>query len=681
MLHPQEVERRDRSASGTRTAVRARTFAPAARGVSVVRGLSGLDRLRPIWDAIPAPWASPMQSIDWVRTWAEVYGFADDLEILVAGQDPDVAIAPLFRSRRDGQRLEFVGPDELGEAMDFLGSDPACVAGLAAALARSRLPLRFWRVPADSPVVEALRDVYRWRGIIHIQPTAGCPSLPLDETWADPERHLDARRRSNIRRARRIAEAMGSVTCEVLSPHTAEVGRLLEEAYAVEASGWKGRRGSALAQEVLAGEFFRRYAAAASERGTLRLCLLRINGRAAAMKLGALAGNRFWLLKTGYSEAFERCSPGALLMLETIRYAAQSGLRSYEFLGADEPWVRHWTQYQRPCVSIRAYPFSARGAAALARDAGAGVRARGEAVRAAIRGIPRAVERRAAQAYVAGPDLEDGLRVCRSLGERGFRSTICYVNSESDPPRTVADRYEAAVDAIGAGRLDCYASVKAPLLGFSRDLLRGIAERARKRDVGLHFDALAVQDTDATFSLIRDLRASHPRIGCTLPSRWRRSLSDADRAVDLGLSVRIVKGEWADPVEPEVDPRAGYLGIVDRIAGRVRRVAVATHDPALARAAVRRLRSAGTPCELEVLLGYPIRRVIPIAEAEGVPMRVYVPYGLRAAPYSLSNATKNPRIAGWALRDLLRGRRSRVPKLRPRVPAAREPNREPFEGS
>jgi hypothetical protein len=49
---------------------------------------------------------------------------------------------------------------------------------------------------------------------------------------------------------------------------------------------------------------------------------------------------------------------------------------SYEFLGNAENWTRTWTQDEIQSVTIRAYPFGARGIAALAADAFQAVRRR-----------------------------------------------------------------------------------------------------------------------------------------------------------------------------------------------------------------------------------------------------------------------------------------------------------------
>ena len=101
---------------------------------------------------------------------------------------------------------------------------------------------------------------------------------------------------------------------------------------------------------------------------------LRLGGRAAAVQIAVQVAHGFWLLKIGYREEFARCSPGTLLMCETIAYAAKAGLRTYEFLGRDEAWLHMWNPLGCPCVSIAAYPFNARGMLAMGQDAFAAFR-------------------------------------------------------------------------------------------------------------------------------------------------------------------------------------------------------------------------------------------------------------------------------------------------------------------
>lgn len=336
-----------------------------------VRSISELDEIQPVWDShsVRAEWASPMQHHLWARTYAEAYNADSRLEVIVAGSGQATAIAPLLRSRGVGQRLELTGVKELYEVMDFVYSDTSDVQALAATVAATRLPIVLRRIRENSAALTALKKAYRGNAIVFSRPGPGCPWIALDDSWAEPEKHVNSGRRSDLRRARRNAEKIGPVTFEVLTPNREELPSLLEEIYRVEAAGWKGRDKTALLHDRSLGEFYQRYAAASSDRGMLRLCFLRIAGEAAAAQFAVVTGDRFWIFKIGYSEKFARYSPGVLLMLETIRYAVQAGLRSYEFLGATEPWIRNWTTLEHACTSFRAYPLNLRGMSALVIDA------------------------------------------------------------------------------------------------------------------------------------------------------------------------------------------------------------------------------------------------------------------------------------------------------------------------
>jgi CelD/BcsL family acetyltransferase involved in cellulose biosynthesis len=336
--------------------------------IQIVRDLEGLNQLAGGWDSLAATLASPMQQYIWTRACAEVFGADGGLQMVAVGLAGGiVAVAPLIKQGSVVSRLKMLGVSELYEPMDFLYAEPSQLPLLAEALAKTGAALNLGRIPADSPVIGALRKAYR-RGWVYTLPAAPCPYITLNADWIEPERQFNSGRRSDFRRARRHADRMGEVSLEVLSPAPAELDSLLEEAYAVEKAGWKGAKGTALAVDAARGNFYRRYAAAAGESGILRLCFMRIGRRAVAMQFAVECNNRFWLLKIGYDEEFARCSPGALLMLHTLQYAATRGLASYEFLGLPEPWTRNWTESLRPCVSLRAYMLGWHGIAAQCDD-------------------------------------------------------------------------------------------------------------------------------------------------------------------------------------------------------------------------------------------------------------------------------------------------------------------------
>jgi proline dehydrogenase len=266
-----------------------------------------------------------------------------------------------------------------------------------------------------------------------------------------------------------------------------------------------------------------------------------------------------------------------------------------------------------------------------------------------------AVAKHAGKAYIAGPELGDAMSTCRRLYGLGFGGTICFWNLESDSPKRVVDAYTSALALLSNEKMDCYLSIKLPPLNYEWARVNEVLEQARHKNALVHFDSLEPETADRTFLMIAQAARSHPHLGCTLPGRWARSITDADIAVNLGLHVRVVKGQWPDPQHLEINPCEGYLKVIDRLAGRARFVAVATHDPSLARTALERLHQHGTPCCLELLYGLPMKRTLKVATELDVPVRIYVPFGNGWPPYSLTQARRNPRVFWWILRDLITG--------------------------
>jgi proline dehydrogenase len=256
----------------------------------------------------------------------------------------------------------------------------------------------------------------------------------------------------------------------------------------------------------------------------------------------------------------------------------------------------------------------------------------------------RRLLQRAAQGYVVGAELIDALRRARSVDE----STLCFWDGPGDLPRHVADVHLAASRAIAEERLDSYVSIKAPSLDFDLQLLKELAQAGG--GVRVHFDSLGPETVTRTFDLIAGLDCP---VGVTIPGRWRRSPQDARRAADMGARVRVVKGQWADP-GGEIDPQRGVAEVIDAVAGLTTPVAVATHNPVLAAEAIGKLQSAGTPCEMELLYGFPDKAARRVSRDLGVQVRYYLPYGHAWLPYALRQAARDPRIFWWMLRDAAR---------------------------
>jgi hypothetical protein len=551
--------------------------------------------------------------------------FADDVNIVGLEEGGNmVAAAPL--SARAGV-LELLGARDLYEPGDFLYRDETVLDELAARLARLGRAILVHRTWADGPVVETLKRAFRGRGVVVRRPAGETPVLNLP---ARPiEDRFSSRRRGDIRRARRRAEEFGPVSGEVLSPEPAELAPLLEEIVAVERAGWKGLRGTALAQDRERRRFFEEYASRAAAEGSLRISRLRIGDETAAVQLAVEHAGRLWLLKIGYDERFARCSPGTLLMLEAANWASERGLDAIELLGDRESWTRFWTHEERPCVALYAYPARLAGAKSLVSGA------LGHAKR---RTAQRVVDR-AASSHVAGPTLEGALE---AAGRVGHAVALGYWDGPADTPARVESLSLESLDALAEAGLDAYLAIKPAALGLSPSRIATILARAEELGLPVHMDSTGIEGAEPSWQLLEAL--ARPGLGCTLPTRWGRTLADAKRAVELELRVRVVKGQWPDPDFEAADERERFLQIVDAVAGAPQ-VAIATHDRALAAAALSRVPGA----EHERMLGLPWRG------ADLPRTRIYIPFGHAYLPYAPRRARSSPRVALWVTRDLIRG--------------------------
>jgi CelD/BcsL family acetyltransferase involved in cellulose biosynthesis len=252
--------------------------------------------------------------------------------------------------------------------MDLSFVDATALEQLCASLTRLDRPVLLERVPADSLTVTALGRAFRWPAMLVRRWARPYPVVMLDPSWLEPESHLNPRRRSDLRRARRRAEDLGPVRFDLAAVTPEQLPRRLEQGLQVEAAGWKRQEGTAMLVDPAAGRFFTSYAAEACRQGSLLLNLMYVDEQPVAMQLAVEVGRRLWLLKIGYDESFARCSPGNLLLLETLRDSAARGLHSVEFLGRCEPWTEPWTTQEQRCVSLLAYPGTLRGLSSLARD-------------------------------------------------------------------------------------------------------------------------------------------------------------------------------------------------------------------------------------------------------------------------------------------------------------------------
>lgn len=322
------------------------------------------------WQRLEAAAVLPTQTRTFHTALAATFLAGTPIALFLAGgPEAPEALLPLCHAPGLLARWRLAGAREVYEPGDALLASPAAAAELARGLVAERRPIALDRVPAGSPLIDALRTTMRGRGLCLIRPAEACPTIALDPSWSDPAARFNAGRRSDFRRARRKADELGPVTFDYGCPAPHEFDARFDEAIAVEISSWKRAAGTAIASDPAKEAFFRAYLRSECEQGRLRLGFMRIGDAAVAMQLAVELNGRLWLYKIGYDEAYRKCSPGTLLMLHCLGEAARAGLEAFELLGNAEPWIAElWTEQAMPCVSLRTYPLSLSGMAVLAGD-------------------------------------------------------------------------------------------------------------------------------------------------------------------------------------------------------------------------------------------------------------------------------------------------------------------------
>ncbi len=122
-------------------------------------------------------------------------------------------------------------------------------------------------------------------------------------------------RREFRRRARKLAEELGGEQEVVDRTDDPEA---LEAFIELEASGWKGQEGTALASNPAHAEFMRETARAFAKRDAFELIFLEAAGTVAAARCSFVAGGTDFCFKVAYDERFGRFGPGRDLELRLI---------------------------------------------------------------------------------------------------------------------------------------------------------------------------------------------------------------------------------------------------------------------------------------------------------------------------------------------------------------------------
>jgi len=257
-----------------------------------------------------------------------------------------------------------------------------------------------------------------------------------------------------------------------------------------------------------------------------------------------------------------------------------------------------------------------------------------------------------ARRFVAGETLDEALPVLEDLNDDGLHVALDKLG-EHVHDREVAiaarDSYIDLVKTVAERNTDGLRnriSIKLSMMGqlidedFCLDNLRELLEVAAEHDVFVRLDMEGSDLTQSTLDLFEAAYEDFPdHVGPVLQAMLRRTDRDIDRMCELGASVRLCKGAYAEPdaiAYQNMDQiRERYIDYTERLLQHTSYSGVATHDDQLIDATKTfASRHDIDPADFEFQMLYGLRRETQRKmAAEGYNMMVYVPYGTEWFPY------------------------------------------------
>ena len=280
----------------------------------------------------------------WFRHWLPAFG-GDDAGIWHPAANPDGLAIPYLRE------TSMIGPFRVPVARaaanahtpryDSCGTRSPSGKDLREMMAKLEVSaLIFPFVPWDSRLGRTLADARNHLGWYRDY----CETAPYIDCTGDWDAYLATRgkqHRWNWLYYERRANKAG-VTFENLTTWKA-ISEVFEQILQVEASGWKGRGGTAIMQDEVVRRFYEGLCRDLADQGELRVFLYRRGEQIVAFQICSLHDDTLSCLKIGYLEEFARESPGQVLQLWILKWAfAHPGVDKFDLLGPASEWKLRW---------------------------------------------------------------------------------------------------------------------------------------------------------------------------------------------------------------------------------------------------------------------------------------------------------------------------------------------------
>jgi proline dehydrogenase len=283
--------------------------------------------------------------------------------------------------------------------------------------------------------------------------------------------------------------------------------------------------------------------------------------------------------------------------------------------------------------------------------------------------VPKPIVGYFSKTYIAGPCLDDAVRVVKNLNAENIMATIDLLGEESlekEHASFAVEEYKRILSVIKELGLNANVSLKPTHMGYLIDKeycyenIREVIRAAKSHNNFVRIDMENRHTTSDTIDMYLRLKEEFEgHVGTVIQAYLRRTSADINRLIEHRANLRLCKGIYVEPREDAYQDMAiineNFSFNLEKLFKNNCYVGIATHDEKLVWQALRlieELKLNPLKYEFQMLLGVDeqMRRIL---VNSGHRLRVYVPYGKDWYPYSTRRLKENPKMAGIVFKRIL----------------------------
>lgn len=341
----------------------------------VIRSINELGALEPGWNNLLENFAyhDVGYSYKWFQHWTNSFLENKPMRVVAIEEDEQlISVLPLYEEKMSYFKMNIPVLQSMtnwhSHRFDLLAkndNEEIFCKAINAAFAEGRehlIVLNF--VPGDSYVLKQLSSAckeMKWNYAISEHSTNS--QIKEANTFTEYFEQLDGKFRRNVRAAEKKALNKGALSLMQLKDEN-EIDHFLERGFAIEASGWKGCQGTAIACNQSVRRFYEGIAKDLFKRGEFDAYLLGSGDDDLAFLYCIKGFGVVRALKIGANENFRNLAPGMLITKEVLNRLHDDGnFKTWDFCGGQARWKTDWGNDTEKLYNVAIYNNSLMGKA------------------------------------------------------------------------------------------------------------------------------------------------------------------------------------------------------------------------------------------------------------------------------------------------------------------------------